>query len=304
MADESPLTEWGQQLKSPDPREREKAARNITQAYTAQLLQVIKYRFNRRLAGRVDPEDVLQSVLASFFNRDASFANRNLMFAYLREIAIHKAQNVGRAHRRQRRDVRRETADDVGAMAEQKRIRPFPLGDQARRAYQCSIEVAPDSQLEADSFFSHGTLEQMRYTKQPDVAALVIDQCRCLQDFDAREGDRLSDIVRHGLRGLRPEEIARELGVSKRTIDRKLELIAKLWDESKTVRVKVEGNADEPDGRPAIVLPKTTTAVLLGRLGLPGDRLAREVVGKRGRIFDSNEVVYGHIADGDILWAC
>jgi len=304
MADESSLTEWGQQLKSPDPREREEAARNITQAYTVQLLQVIKYRFNRKLAGRVDPEDVLQSVLASFFNRDASFANRNFMFAYLQEIAIHKAQNVGRAHRRQRRDVRRETADDVDAMAEQEQIRPFPLRDRARRAYQRSIEVAPDSQLEADSFFSHGTLEQMRYTKHPDVAALVIDQCRCLQDFDAREGDRLYDIVRHGLRGLRPEEIAKELGVSKRTIERKLELIAKLWDESKTVRVKVEENAHEPDGCPALVLPKTTTAVLLGRLGLPGDRLAREVLGKRGRIFDSNEVVYGHIADGDILWAC
>jgi hypothetical protein len=114
----------------------------------------------------------------------------------------------------------------------------------------------------------------------------------------------LYDIVRHSLRGLRPEEIARELKCSKRTIERKLELIAELWDTSKAVRVKVEGEADEPDGHLAIVLPRTTTGVLLKRLGLPGNHLAREVLGKRGRVFGSSEVVYGHIADGDILWAC
>src|SRR5262245_58226487 len=47
----------------------EKAAREVFHAYANRLLALARSRISQRLARRIDPEDILQSVFRTFFNR-------------------------------------------------------------------------------------------------------------------------------------------------------------------------------------------------------------------------------------------
>ena len=294
----------GVQTQSADPQEQEEAARRITEAFTGQLLLLINKRLGHGLRRRVDPEDVLQSVFKSFFHRDPSFANRNEMFAYLVKVAVNKAKNVVRYHGQEKRDVRKEQAakEDSGGNFPGGGRKPSPDG-LAGRPYLRRIDIRPDQVGSADSFFSNGALESMAYGAEPVTAAIVVDLFDRLRDYDEREGDRLRDIVSLRLEGYPPAEIAERLGISKRTVERKLETVAMLWDKSKTVRVVVNGGAGDPDGTTAIVLPGTTASRLLAGLYLRGYRLARVIQGEPGRFFDPGEELYGYVTDGETLLA-
>jgi RNA polymerase sigma-70 factor (ECF subfamily) len=47
----------------------EKAAREIFDRYVSQLLELARRRISQRLARRIDPEDIIQSVFRTFFDR-------------------------------------------------------------------------------------------------------------------------------------------------------------------------------------------------------------------------------------------
>ena len=47
------------------------AAREVFERYTRQLVGLARRRLDERLAGKVDPEDVVQSAFKSFFVRQA-----------------------------------------------------------------------------------------------------------------------------------------------------------------------------------------------------------------------------------------
>lgn len=282
--------------------EREEAAKRITNAFTDELLRLIKRRLGDRVRRRIDEEDVLQSALKSFFGRAPSFANRNAMFAYLAEIALNKAKNVVRHHGRKRRDIRQEVSAASAPDNLLEQGKPLGRARKSRRPYQPQLDMPPAEAVQHESFFSDAALEQMCYGQPADAADLFIDLYQILEDFDAREGDQLGAIVHHRLEGRSPAEIAKELGIAKRTVERKLKLIAELWGKSKAIRVQVEGASDQ-EGWPAVVLPRTTAADLLNRLGLPGRRLTRLVLGKPGRSLAPGDELYGLIAEGDLLLA-
>jgi DNA-directed RNA polymerase specialized sigma24 family protein len=63
----------------------------------------------------------------------------------------------------------------------------------------------------------------------PEDAARFADDCAQL--FHKLEDDTLKQIAQRRLEGHESAEIARELGVSTRTIDRKLRLIREIWSE-------------------------------------------------------------------------
>ena len=88
--------------------------RELVERYTVRLLQVARRQLPERLRGRLDPEDILQSVFRSFFGRlrqgEFSFADSHDLWRLLCVMTYHKVQNSIKYHQRRRRDVRREHA--------------------------------------------------------------------------------------------------------------------------------------------------------------------------------------------------
>src|SRR5262249_17397042 len=93
-------------------REREYVAR-----YSERLLQIAGRELPSRLRGRLDPEDVVQSVYRSFFARlkagEFRFEDSHDVWRLLTVMTYHKVQNAIKHHQRRRRDVRRENVSHV-----------------------------------------------------------------------------------------------------------------------------------------------------------------------------------------------
>lgn len=90
------------------------AAVEIVHLYTKRLLALVRSRLSTKLAGRVDPEDVLQSAFRSFFRTGADSAARALpgddLWQLLAAITIRKVyRQVERHIDAERRSVNRET---------------------------------------------------------------------------------------------------------------------------------------------------------------------------------------------------
>ena len=67
MVTEGSLTDCARDLHSPDPSRREQAARLIWERFSARLRTLVLSRLDARILRRVDADDVLQSLFASFF---------------------------------------------------------------------------------------------------------------------------------------------------------------------------------------------------------------------------------------------
>jgi RNA polymerase sigma-70 factor (ECF subfamily) len=80
------------------------------------LLQVARRQLPERIRGRLDPEDIVQSVFRSFFGRlregEFSFDDSHDLWRLLTVMTYHKVQNSIKHHQRGRRDVRREHSTD------------------------------------------------------------------------------------------------------------------------------------------------------------------------------------------------
>ncbi|HEY7424900.1 MAG TPA: ECF-type sigma factor [Gemmataceae bacterium] len=85
----------------------------LVQRYTERLIALARRRLDERLRGKVDPEDVLQSVFRSFCRRHAAgewdIANENGLWHLLVRITIRKCHRRLEYFLAARRDVRRET---------------------------------------------------------------------------------------------------------------------------------------------------------------------------------------------------
>jgi DNA-directed RNA polymerase specialized sigma24 family protein len=67
----------------------------------------------------------------------------------------------------------------------------------------------------------------------PEATVQFAEECDRL--FDSLEDPTLQAVARLKLEGWRSEEIAEELGTTRRTVDRKLQLIRAIWDEDDRV---------------------------------------------------------------------
>lgn len=91
----------------------------LVDRYTERLLALAGRTLPERVRRRVDPEDVVQSVYRSFFQRlregRFSFDESGDVWRLLAALTFQKATQATRFHQRQRRDVRRETPLQSGA---------------------------------------------------------------------------------------------------------------------------------------------------------------------------------------------
>ncbi len=89
------------------------AARQIVERYFDRLLVLARRRISQRLASRVDPEDILQSVFRTFFVRlkegQFVFQDEDDLCKLLMRITVHKTLRQVAFHKAAKRDPNQET---------------------------------------------------------------------------------------------------------------------------------------------------------------------------------------------------
>jgi RNA polymerase sigma-70 factor (ECF subfamily) len=109
----------------------EKAAQQVFDAYVNSLLQLARKRIGQRLARRVDPEDIVQSVFRTFFRRVKEgrllIAEEDDLGKLLTRITVRKALRQAARHTAAKRDCTREgDADAPLVLAELSAGQPSP----------------------------------------------------------------------------------------------------------------------------------------------------------------------------------
>src|SRR6266699_1837379 len=73
----------------------ERAAKELFDSYVERLMALARRRISQRLASRVDPEDIVQSVFRTFFGRlkagQFEIADQDDLCKLLVQITVHKA---------------------------------------------------------------------------------------------------------------------------------------------------------------------------------------------------------------------
>ena len=159
--------------------------RELVERYSQRLLELARRNLPDRVRQRLDPEDVVQSVYRSFFQRlnegRFSFEDSGDVWQLLAAMTFQKVRRASRFHRQQRRDVRRELP--LAATS--------GTGDGDPRA----IEAGPE-----------------------DVATLY----ECLESLLNRLPAKYREIIVLRLEGDSLDQIARKVNRSRRTVFRAL----------------------------------------------------------------------------------
>jgi RNA polymerase sigma factor (sigma-70 family) len=189
------VTTWLALLKAGD----DAAAASLWQRYFARLVELAAQHLAHHVRRAADGEDLALSAFASFCSgaaagRFPNLSNRHDLWRLLLTITLRHAHNLARHETRQRRDSRRT----VGAAD----LFELPDPDLDRLAGD-----APD----------------------PALAAEVADQLRHL--LTLLPGDDLRMAAQDLLAGYTAVEIARRLGCSLRTVERRWQRIRQFWEE-------------------------------------------------------------------------
>jgi DNA-directed RNA polymerase specialized sigma24 family protein len=106
------VTRWSAELRSPDPRTRDEAARQIWERFSARLAALVRRRLDARLSRREGEDDILQSMFKSFclgqLEAKEPLRSRDDLWKLLVWITMCKVANAAHRHRAACRDYRRE----------------------------------------------------------------------------------------------------------------------------------------------------------------------------------------------------
>jgi RNA polymerase sigma-70 factor (ECF subfamily) len=183
-------------------RHDDDAARRIWERYVHRLLALARQDLQRSVQARIGAEDVVQSAFGSYFRRRADYelTDRDELWSLLVTITLNKVRNANRHHLRQKRDVRR-TQSNGGATG---------------------LEGAGCAFLDL--------LSDEAPTPE-EAAALAEELEQRLADLEAAGDPDLPRIAGLKLDGYSNREIAGALGLTERSIERKLGRIRKRWGE-------------------------------------------------------------------------
>jgi RNA polymerase sigma factor (sigma-70 family) len=197
MSADGSVTRLIQDLRGTDPAVYERAARLIWERYFRGLLSLAQAHLDPRVRRREDEEDVVQAMYASFCRRqrrgDFDLASRDELWSLLVTITLRKARNAARGQRRQARDVGRE----VDAAAD---------------------EAGPPG----------WALEQMEAADPTPAEAAVMNEA-LEERLEALADPVLRRVALLKLEGYTNPEIAAELRITARTVERKLDRIRARW---------------------------------------------------------------------------
>lgn len=172
----------------------EGAAQQVFDTYVHRLLHLARKRLGRRLAGRVDPDDIVQSVFRTFFSR-------------VKEGDFHV-----------------EGRDDLGKLLT--RITLFKVLHQVERhtagKRDCTLEAVADTPRDL--------AELPNLEPSPETVVAFLDE---FEHFLAALRPRDRQILEMRLEGYRTQEIAAKLGTSDRYVRRAVEHIRAVAEQEK-----------------------------------------------------------------------
>jgi len=182
MGEDDPLTDLVERHRRGDPE----AAARLFDHYARRLCPLAERYLSGKLAGRVEGEDIVQSVFCTFFARSAKgefhIDSRAQLWQLLVKITVLKAREKGRYHTAEKRDARIEQA------------------------------IPGDDWLVTAASRAPG----------PEDAAVLVDEIEAvLRGLPTLHGE----VLQRRLRGCGAAEIAAELGVSRQTVYRALNLL-------------------------------------------------------------------------------
>jgi DNA-directed RNA polymerase specialized sigma24 family protein len=121
MPEQDPFDVLQRRLRAGD----QDAAGQVFRCFAQRLVALARSRLDRRLRQKVDPEDVVQSALRSFFLRCADgqfdFASTDQLWSLLVLFTVRKCRRQVERFQADRRDVRREAApgdEEIGLARE------------------------------------------------------------------------------------------------------------------------------------------------------------------------------------------
>jgi DNA-directed RNA polymerase specialized sigma24 family protein len=189
------VTCWLQQLKAGDLA----AAQPLWERYLTQLVRLARGKLGGARPRAADEEDVALSAFDLFCrgvarNRFPQLSDRNDLWGLLLTLTEHKAIDLVRRERRQKRGGGR-----VGG--------------------ESALPHSPEGE--------HGIEQVIGPEPTPAFAAQVAEECQRL--LDLLDEDELRDIALWKMEGHTNAEIARKLDCAEPTVERRLKLIRNTW---------------------------------------------------------------------------
>ena len=199
MPDNDPVTLWLEELRDSE----DDAARKLWNHFVVELCSQARKKLSPATRRVYDEEDAVQSAFRSVCvgissGRFPDLKDRNGLMALLLVITTRKVVRRHEHDGRQRRDVSRNISDMIFSGSTSS-TSPFGLDQYA------SLEPTPE------------------------FAAEFVETCETL--FHNLDNHLLQNVVTLRLEGYTDAEIAKQLSCSRRTVQRKLELIRRHWNE-------------------------------------------------------------------------
>ena len=200
MSETGDVTRWIKGLKSGD----QESARQLWEQYFQKLIRLVELKLPAKAKRAFDGEDVALSALNSLFRgaaeeRFPDLNDRGNLWAILTVVATRKAHTYVEAHSRQKRGGGKVRGHSVF------------LSDQD------NMESAGFDGLPGD---------------EPTPELVLRAREECDQLLDRLGDDVLKQIAILKMQGYLVVEIAQRLGCTKRSVQRRLEIIRKTWRES------------------------------------------------------------------------
>lgn len=198
MPSKGSVSRWMDQVKEGD----EDAAQKLWERYFEQLVGLARNQLRGLPKGMADEEDVVLKTFDSFYRgaktgRYPDLGDRNNLWRLLIAMTANKARDLARHERRQKRGGGKVINE--AALAGKDESRPSPL------------------------------LDVISQDPTPEFAAELAEDVE--RRLDALNDEELRKIALWKMEGYRNEEIAEMINRVPRTVERKLELIRRLWTD-------------------------------------------------------------------------
>jgi DNA-directed RNA polymerase specialized sigma24 family protein len=200
MSDEGDVTQWLRGLKTGD----QEAARKLWGGYFDRLVRLVERKLPAQTRRVSDEEDVALSAFESFCagvvgERFPDLSDRGNLWAILVVIATRKAQAYVEAQNRLKRGGGEVRGDSVFV----------------GRADGGEVEAGFDALV----------------GKEPSPAFIAQASEACERLLDALGDETLRNVAVLKMQGFSIEEIAAQVGCTKRAVERRLEIIRRTWRE-------------------------------------------------------------------------
>jgi DNA-directed RNA polymerase specialized sigma24 family protein len=207
------ITFWIGQLKAGEPM----AAQKLWEGYYQKMVELARKKLEGMPRRAADEEDVALSAFYSFCRgaagqRFPDLTDRNGLWPLLVAITAHKAIDLMRHERRLKRGGPSPTL-----------TQPSPQGGEDPERRGPEVRAGGRAALEVEDVIGR--------EPTPEFALQVAEEYRRL--LDGLGDDGLRAVAQWKMEGYSTPEIAARLGCVPRTVDRKLGMIRRLWEQEK-----------------------------------------------------------------------